>query len=346
MSTAVTILLTVLLFGILIFLHEFGHFFTAKLFGIRVNEFALGMGPKLFSFTRGETEYSLRPFPIGGYCAMEGEDEDSSDPKAFGAQAAWKRIIVVAAGAIMNLLLGLLLLAFLLVQKEQYLSNTITGVGDAVVSEQKLLPGDTITAVNGYAVLCDYDFNYAMSRYGGAPMTFTVKRDGEKVTIQNVVIDTEKITGKDNGFVFYVKPIPRTFGSVLDQTWRYAVSIARVVWGGLIDLITGNVGLDAMSGPIGTAEVIGQAAQAGTTFMESLNNLLWIMALLTVNLGIFNLLPVPALDGGRLLFLVFEAIFRKPVPAKYEGLVHMIGFVLLMGLMVVVAFNDILKLFA
>ncbi len=346
MSTAVTILLTVLLFGILIFLHEFGHFFTAKLFGIRVNEFALGMGPKLFSFTRGETEYSLRPFPIGGYCAMEGEDEESDDPKAFGAQKAWKRIIVVVAGAVMNLLLGLLLLAFLLVQKEQYLSNTITGIGDAVISEEALLPGDTITAVNGYRVLCDYDFNYAMSRYGGSAMTFTVERGGEKVTVENVTIDPEKITGKDNGFVFYVKPIPRTFFSVLDQTWRYAVSIARVVWGGLIDLITGNVGLDAMSGPIGTAEIIGEAAQSGSNLMESLNNLLWIMALLTINLGVFNLLPIPALDGGRLLFLVYEAIFRKPVPAKYEGFVHMIGFVLLMGLMVVVAFNDIVKLFA
>lgn len=345
MNTALTIVLTVLLFGILIFLHEFGHFITAKMFGIRVNEFALGMGPKLWSFTRGETEYTLRPFPIGGFCAMEGEDEESSDPRAFGSQKVWKRIIVVCAGAVMNLLLGLVLMGVLLVQQESYLSTTITGVGSAVTSSQELQKGDRITAVNGYAVLNDYDFNYAISRYGGEAMTFTVERGGEKLVIDNVVIDPEKITGKDDGYAFFVQPIPRTVGSVLDQTWRYVVSIARVVWGGLMDMITGNVGLDAMSGPIGTAEIIGEAATSGKTLLESLNNLMWIMALITVNLGIFNLLPVPALDGGRLLFLVVEAIFRKPVPAKYEGWVHMAGFVLLMGLMLVVAFNDIVKLF-
>lgn len=346
MNTALTIVLTVLLFGILIFLHEFGHFITAKMFHIRVNEFALGMGPQLFHFKKGETTYSLRAFPIGGFCAMEGEDEESSEPDSFGAQNVWKRIIVVCAGAVMNLLLGLLLMLLLLVQQDNFLSTTITGVGDAITSEEVLKPGDNITAVNGYMVLDDYDFNYAMSRYGGAPMTFTVVRDGEKMVIEDVTIDPSKITGEGNGFVLYVKPIPRTFFTVLDQTWRYVVSIARVVWGGLVDLVTGNVGLDAMSGPIGTAEIIGEAAVSGKTLLESLNNLMWIMALITVNLGVFNLLPVPALDGGRLLFLLIEAICRKPVPAKYEGWVHMAGFVLLMGLMVVVAFNDIFKLFA
>lgn len=347
MSTPVTIILAVLLFGLVIFLHELGHFLTAKMFHIKVNEFALGMGPKLFSFTKGETAYSLRLLPIGGFCAMEGEDGESEDARAFSKQKVWKRIIVVCAGALMNLILGFVLLISLQAQKDSFLSNTITGVGAAVSVEDgySLEEGDQITAINGYFILDDYDVNYALSRYGNEPMTFTVQRGEQRIDVPGVKIDYQKVTGKDDGFAFYVQGIEKNVLTVLDQSARYCVSIGRIVWAGLIDLVTGKYGLDAVSGPIGTAEVIGQAAAAGTNFLESLNNLLWIMALITVNLGIFNLLPVPALDGGRLLFLIIEGIRRKPVPAKYEGWVHAAGFVLLIGFMLVVTFNDIWNLF-
>lgn len=347
MNTPLTVILAVLLFGVVIFLHEFGHFITAKMFHIKVNEFALGMGPKLFSFQKGETAYSLRLLPIGGFCAMEGEDDDSKDERAFGRQKVWKRIIVVAAGAIMNILLGFVLMLSLQMQETSYLSPNISGVGAAVTVEdgQELKKGDRITAINGYLVLNDYDVNYALSRYGNEPMTFEVRRSGEKITVSNVSIDFEKMTGKDDGYAFYVEPVKKTFFSVIGQSCSYVVSIGRVVWAGLVDLVTGHYGLDAVSGPIGTAEVIGQAAASGSNFVESLNNLLWIMALITVNLGIFNLLPIPALDGGRLLFLLVEAVRRKPLPAKYEGWVHAAGFVLLIGFMVIVTFNDIWKLF-
>ena len=346
MSTPVVIVIAVLLFGLVIFLHELGHFLTAKAFGIRVNEFALGMGPKLFSFGKGETKYSLRLLPIGGFCAMEGEDGESEDARAFGRQKVWKRIIVVSAGAIMNILLGFLLMLALEAQQSSYLSTTISGVGSAItVSEgHELQSGDHITAINGYWVIDDYDVSFALSRYSASEMTFTVRRNGQKVQVPGVKIDYSKVTGKDDGYAFYVQGVPRTFFTVIGQSAKYVVSIGRIVWAGLIDLVTGKYGLDAVTGPVGTAKIIGEAAAAGSNFLESLNNLIWIMALITVNLGIFNLLPIPALDGGRLLFLIVEAIRRKPVPPKYEGWVHAVGFVLLMLFMAAVAFNDIWNL--
>ena len=165
MNTVWTILIALLLFGLVIFLHEFGHFFTAKLFGIKVNEFALGMGPKLISFGKGETKYSLRLLPIGGFCAMEGEDEDSTDPRAFNRQKVWKRIIVVAAGAIMNLILGFFLLLALRAQADYFLSNTIHSVGDAVTYTDgaSLEAGDKVVSINGFRIFCDFDMNYALS---------------------------------------------------------------------------------------------------------------------------------------------------------------------------------------
>ncbi len=347
MNTVWTILIALLLFGLVIFLHEFGHFFTAKLFGIKVNEFALGMGPKLISFGKGETKYSLRLLPIGGFCAMEGEDEDSTDPRAFNRQKVWKRIIVVAAGAIMNLILGFFLLLALRAQADYFLSNTIHSVGDAVTYTDgaSLEAGDKVVSINGFRIFCEFDMNYALSQYGGEPLDFVVKRGGQTVDVPGVKINFKQVTGKDNQYAFYIEELPKTVGSVITQAAKYTVSIGRIVWVSLIDLIRGRYGLDAVSGPVGTVEIIGEAASAGANFKESLNNLIWVMAMITVNLGIFNLLPIPALDGGRLLFLVIEAIRRKPVPPKYEGWVHAAGFVLLIGLMLVVTFNDVLKLF-
>lgn len=346
MSTVVTIVLAVLLFGLIIFLHELGHFLTAKAFGVKVNEFALGMGPKLFSFGKKETKYSLRLLPIGGYCAMEGEDEESEDERAFNRQKVWKRIIIVSAGAIMNILLGFVLMTTLTVQEDAFKSTTVVATGDAVVMENGAFEsGDRITAINGYRVYNDYDLNFSLSRYADEPMDFTVVRaDGEKVTLTGVTLDYTKITGEGNGFAFTVQSVKKNFFTVISQSAKSVVSIARLVWASLIDLISGKYGLDAVSGPVGTAQAIGEAASQGANFLESLNNIIWMMALITVNLGVFNLLPVPALDGGRLLFLIIEGVRRKPIPPKYEGWVHAAGFILLIGFMIIVTFNDVWRL--
>ncbi len=346
MNTVVTVILAILLFGLVIFLHEMGHFLTAKAFGVKVNEFALGMGPKLFSFGKKETRYSLRLLPIGGYCAMEGEDGESEDERAFGRQKVWKRIVIVAAGAIMNILLGFLLMLVQTVQEPSFKSTTISATGDAVTVESgSFESGDRITAINGYRIYNDYDLDFSLSRYASGPMEFSiVRQSGEKVTLSGVKLDVSKLTGKGNGFAFTVQSVPKTFFTVISQSAKSVLSITRLVWASLIDLISGKYGLEAMSGPVGTAQVIGEAASQGANFLESLNNILWIMALITVNLGVFNLLPIPALDGGRLLFLLVEAVRRKPIPAKYEGWVHAAGFVILIGFMLVVTFNDVWRL--
>lgn len=343
MNTVLTIILAVLLFGLIIFVHELGHFLTAKMFGVRVNEFALGMGPRILKFGKKETVYSLRLFPIGGFCAMEGEDGDSDDERAFFRQKVWKRMIIVVAGAVMNIILGFLLMTALTLQEPSYKSTTLNDVGSAVTTEQGAFePGDKVISINGYRVFNDYDLNFSLSRFQNEKMDFVVQRGNERVTIQGVAIDYAKIGGEEGGYAFLVQPIPKTFFTVISQSGKSVVSIVRLVWASLIDLISGRYGMEAMAGPVGTANIIGEAAAQGQNFMESFNNILWIMALITVNLGVFNILPVPALDGGRLLFLIVEAIRRKPI--KREGLVHAIGFIILIGFMLLVTFNDIMRL--
>ena len=347
MNTVWTVLIGIFLFGLMIFIHEFGHFFTAKLFGIQVNQFAIGMGPRLLHFQRGETEYALRLLPIGGFCAMEGEDEESDNERAFNRQKVWKRIIVVAAGAVMNIFLGLVLMFVIEVQEpESFLSTRILGTGDAVlVQEGSFEKGDELYSINGYRIFCDYDISYALARYEGEPVDFVIKRNGEKITISDVTVDYSAVGEGENAYAFLVESIPKNLGTTIAQSAKELVAISRMAYSSLFDLITGKYGLNDMSGPVGTVEVIGEVASSGENFVESLNNVLWITALITVNIGLFNLLPIPALDGGRLFFLIIEAIRRKPIPPKYEGMVHTIGLVLLMVLMVVVTFNDILKLF-
>ncbi len=345
-NTVVTIIIAVLLFGVIILIHELGHFTAAKIFGVKVNEFALGMGPTIFHFGKGETKYALRAFPIGGFCAMEGEDEASGDPRAFNNKKVWQRIIIVIAGALMNIVLGFILMIILTAQSASFKSTTVADVGKAIQVESgaSFQAGDEILSINGYRTFNDYDFNFAISRYAGEPMTFEVKRNGEKIAIEGVTVDFSNVGEGDAQYAFLVQGIDKNFFTVIEQSAKSTVSIVRVVWASLIDLITGKYGFEALSGPVGTAEIIGQAAAQGVNFVESLNNILWIMALITVNLGVFNLLPIPALDGGRLLFLIVEGIRRKPINPKYEGWVHAAGFVLLIGIMIAVTFKDIVNL--
>ncbi len=345
-KTVLTILIAILLFGVIIFIHELGHFLAAKLFKVKVNEFALGMGPTVFHFGKGETKYALRAFPIGGFCAMEGEDEDSEDDRAFNRKKVWQRMIIVVAGAVMNVILGFLIMIILTSQSDSFKSTTVADVGKAIHTQEGMAfeKGDQIVSINGYRIYTDSDFNYAVSRYASEPMSFVVNRNGEKVIVDQVTVNFSDVGPEDKQYAFLVQSIEKNFFTVIDQSAKNTVSIVRLVWGSLVDLVTGRYGIDALSGPVGTAGVIGEAATQGANFMESLMNVLWIMALITVNLGVFNLLPIPALDGGRLLFLLVEAIRRKPINPKYEGWVHAAGFILLIGIMVVVTFNDIVNL--
>ncbi len=341
LSTAGSILIAVLVFGLLIFIHELGHFLTAKAAGVKVNEFALGMGPALFKFRKGETQYALRLFPIGGYVQMEGEDQDSEDPRAFQKKPVWKRMIIVAAGGIMNLLLGFTLLLIIIAPQDVLASTTISQFDDNAVTQQTgLQVGDRITSINGTAVFVDTDLTFNILRDQDGVMDVGVERNGEKIVLHDVHVkmvedeDGTKLFESD----FKVVPIQNNFWESVKWAAGRTVSVARLVWLSLVDLITGNVGMEQLSGPVGTANAISNAASQG------LSSLMTITVLITVNLGVFNLLPIPALDGGRLFFLLIEAIRRKPINPKYEGYVHAAGLVLLLGLMAFITFGDIVRI--
>lgn len=343
------IIIAVLLFGIIVFIHEFGHFFTAKLSGIKVNEFAIGMGPTLFKFQKGETQYSLRLFPIGGFCAMEGEDSASDDQGAFGNKPVWKRIIVVVAGAVMNILLGVILMMILLGQQPAFSSTTIAKFMDGSATQAAgLQAGDQFYSVNGYRVYVDRDLSFALGTADPESVDLVMVRDGQKIAFNNVKFNTREVDGKPLLTLdFYVEAIDKNVGTLITKAAADTVSTVRLVWVSLIGLITGKYGFNDIAGPVGAASAISQVASAGLkeSFGAAVNNILMMMMIITVNLGIVNLLPLPALDGGRLVFLVIEGIRRKPVNPKYEGWIHAAGFALLIGLMIIVTFSDVLRLF-
>ena len=333
-------MVAVLIFIVLIIIHEFGHFIAAKAMGVRVNEFAVGFGPKLFKKKIGETTYAINLIPLGGYCAMEGEDEGSSDSRAFCNKGPLKRFVIVAAGAVFNLILGLIIVALSLSFTNAFSSTTIAKFEENAQSQQSgLAVGDQIIKVDGRKIYSTYDLSYAFMGVDDGAIDLTVKRDGKPVELKDVKFATQQIEGTTVLTVdFWVQGEEKTFTNYISYTFKTAASYGRVVWFSLIDLIGGKFGINAVSGPVGVTAAIGTVARSG------LENLLPIMALITINLGIFNLFPIPALDGGRLLFIVFELIFRKPVPQKYEALVHGIGFALLIGFMLLITAKDIISL--
>lgn len=348
MNIFVTILLTVLMFGLLIFIHEFGHFITAKLFKVKVNEFALGMGPKLFGFGKGETKYSVRALPIGGYVSMEGEDEDSDDPRAFRKQKVWKRIIICVAGVFMNFVLGLVIAIILVssTNSEYLASTTISQVSEG----SKLQVGDKILSISGYRVLTGGDIPFGVSRSDPTGKTelieletdFVVLRDGKKVTVNDekpFIRRTYEDGEEEDGYSFFVRPENKTVLNVLKHGTSEAFSYVRTTVLGLLDLITGRVGIEGLGGVIKVGQVVGEAAKYG------ISNLLMLTAMISVNLGVMNLLPIPALDGGRIVLLIFEGIFRKPLNSKLEYALIAASMILLYALMIFVAVKDVISIF-
>lgn len=381
------ILAALLIFGIIIMLHEFGHFIVAKLCRVKVNEFAIGMGPKLVQFGRGETKYTLRLLPIGGFCAMEGEDPEtempealggsghkteetetaetpSSDGRAFYQKKVWQRILIVVAGAVMNLVLGYVLLvinyAFLQTPNQNgevlFSTTTIHSLGEDTSAYQTgLRPGDTIVSINGRRVVtADFDMVSALQTDEDGVFDMVVKRQNAEGKTEKVELDdvTFRLATDEEGnrylqYDFIIVGERRTVGNVFTYALKNEYSLGVMVWRSLGDILTGKYGLNDLSGPVGTVDVIGDAVENAVTHtdrMAAVRTLMTLVILITVNVGIFNLLPLPALDGGRLVFLLFELIFRRKVPAKYEGMVNFIGLILLLLLMLVVTYSDITRL--
>ncbi|MBQ8683217.1 MAG: site-2 protease family protein [Clostridia bacterium] len=374
------IIAALLVLGVLVFIHELGHFIVARLMGVRVNEFAIGMGPRLLKWGKGETVYSIRLLPFGGFCAMEGEDEEAPTPAAMGGNAdreppeasadtsrsfahkpVWCRVLIVVAGAVMNLVLGyVLLLVYNGALQPPYddkgtvlfPTTTIARLEEDTPAYQSgLRPGDTIVEVNGRRILMDTDLTMEMQNDADGVLAMVVRRPteegSEKVTLPAVKF--QQVTDEESGrqylkYDFALLGKVRTFGNTFVQSARQELSIATVVWRTLVDMIQGDYGLNDLSGPVGTVDIIADAV-GSVNSLEGWQTLVMLMVMITVNLGVFNLLPLPALDGGRLVFLVVEGITRKKVPAKFEGLVHFVGLLLLLLLMLVVTYSDITKFF-
>ena len=349
MNPVLTAIIAILVFGFLILIHELGHFITARIFNVTVNEFSIGMGPRLFSRTSKKTgiQYSLAAFPLGGFVAMAGEADESDDPNSFDKKPAWQRFIITAAGAFVNIVAGFLVTAILTAMIPSG-NTTVSGffdpseqgyeVGD-VSTEGTLCVGDRIIKVDGKRVRIFEELNYEIMRRGFEPIDLTVIRDGVEVTLENVEFPTVEQDGVGFGLRdFTVKPVEKNLGNVIAFSWSKAVLIVRMCWESLIDLVTGRYSLSAISGPVGVSSAIGEAASAG------IEPFLYMFSLISINLGVMNLLPIPALDGGRLLTTAVEMVTRKKMPAKIENMINGIGLIILLGLSVVIMIKDVFQL--
>ena len=346
------IIIAIIIFGILIAIHEFGHFTAAKLCGVKVEEFAIGMGPALFKKQKGETVYALRILPIGGFCAMAGEDEESDDPRAFTNQGFWKKFVILCAGSFMNLVLGIVLILIMYAGAQAFVTPTIDHFMDGCPYEgaEAMQAGDTFYSIDGQRIYLVSDVSSFLMR-GDGVYDIVMLRDGEKVELKDFALTTKTYAeyaneGPKYGFVFgYTEA---TFGTKLEYTWNTTLEFSRLVWLGLGDLINGKVGLKDMSGPVGIVDMMNEVGQQAESAKAAADNLLYISAFIAVNLAIMNMLPIPALDGGRVFLMIvtviIEAVSRKKLDPKYEGYIHLGGIVLLLGLMALVMYNDIAKL--
>ena len=358
----VYILAAILIFGILIAVHELGHFLAAKLCGVQVNEFSIGMGPALWKRQKGETLYSLRLLPIGGYCAMEGEDEDTGNTRSFVRQGFLKKLVILAAGAFMNFIAGLLIIAILFSSAQVFWVDNIANLAPEVTQTgaSGLMPGDQIYKVNGWRTYFSGDAQMFLG-YSGDMADIEVIRDGQHITVQGLPRQTcTDQQGKPyQGFGLYVgrQAVTATAWNKLSYSWNQAKDFVQLVWFSLVQLVQGNAGLNDLSGPVGivtTIQNVGSEAQQEAEsnnengLLAAAESIAYFAALIAVNLSVMNLLPLPALDGGRILFLLADAasirVFRKKIPEKFQAAVNAAGMALLLGFMLLVTFHDVFRL--
>ena len=340
----------ILLFGLMIAIHEFGHFAVAKACKVRVDEFSIGMGPAIFKKQKGETLYSLRLIPMGGYCAMAGEDESSDDPAAFTNKKPWQRVLILAAGSFMNFVLGLLIVLILYSGASGFKAPVLSGFMENCPYEgpAAFQVGDRIHSIDGKRIYQFYNVSEFLS-LGDGEYDIVLIRDGKKVKLDDfklVPLEYEGQSNKAYGFYFGVEKA--TFSSIIRNTWNSTMEFVRLVWMGLSQLFSGNVGVQDLSGPVGVVDLMAETGTQAKTTADGLFNVLYLGAFIAVNLAVMNMLPIPALDGGRIFFLVLtwiiETVTRKKLNPKYEGYIHAAAMLLLLGLMGYVMLNDIFKI--
>ena len=349
------IVFAILIFSFLIFIHEFGHFLAAKMSGVRVNEFAMFMGPALVKWQRGETLYSIRCIPLGGYCAMEGEDADTDDPRSFQKAAWWKRLCILLAGAFMNFVSGFLIFALVLAPSQGFAQPVIAEAetGNTVVYEEGLHVGDRILKIDGKRVYVSSDATMLFNLNPSDRHDLVVERSGKKVILEDFPMQMHEFANEDGsvslryGIRFGYSE--KNLGNLLSYTWNNCLSVVQSVWLSLEMLISGQAGLNDVAGPVGIVQMMNTTAQASPTVLDAALNLLYFGAFIAVNLAVMNLLPIPALDGGRVLALLLtvavEKVTRRKIDPKYEGYIHAAGMVVLLGFMAVVMFKDIFVIF-
>ena len=354
MTTILYILVAILIFGILIAVHELGHFLAAKACGVTVNEFSIGMGPALWKKQKGETLYALRAIPCGGFCAMEGEDEDSDDPHALYRQGFWAKLVIFAAGAFMNFVTGLVILLILYSGAKAFYDPTITAFagGCPLEAENGLQVGDTLLSIDGERVYMYSDVGLLLGLNQDDTFDLVVRRNGEKVTLTDFPMEKAEYLDQNGqpytgyGLLFGVKEA--TVGDRLANSWNNALDFVRLVRLSLKMLVTGQAGLRDLSGPVGIVSTMTEVGQSSANVAAAIENIAYLAALIAVNLAVMNLLPLPALDGGKIFFLVINAVsmqlFKKQIPAKYENYIHFAGLILLLALMAVITFSDVWKL--
>lgn len=412
-AKGVPILIGILFFGLIIAIHEFGHFITAKMFKVKVNEFAIGMGPTILKKQGKETKYALRLFPIGGFVSMEGEGEESDDERAYCNQKTWKKMIIISAGAVMNLLLGFVLCVVLVSSEDAITTKKISTFYEGAMSNSALQVDDEILEIDGRHVFSSYDITFLMQRNATGKFDFTVNRGGEKTELEDVPflkmtsgnfnykdrvisnvsaklksaglkdgdlvtsVNGQKVTTDDELisliradedfiysltveregeslsfdevefmsvtiFDFTVYPEDKNFASVTKEAFGYSLSLGRMVYLSLFDLVRGQYGINDLSGPIGTMSIITEIAEESVATTDY-STLFMLFAMITINIGLFNLLPVPALDGGHLFFMFVELIIRRKIPQKYVSWVSAAGLVLLLIFMALISANDLWK---
>ena len=352
----VFILAAILIFGVLIAVHELGHFLAAKACGVPVHEFAIGMGPVLWKKETEETKYSLRLLPLGGFCAMEGEEEDSENPKALNNQSFFKKLLIYAAGAAMNFITGLVILVILFAGAKAVYTAEITDIaeGSSLSVPGGMQVGDVILSINGEKVYNRGNVSLLLSLNTDGTYDFVVRRDGEKVTIRDLQLEQKEFPDSNGGtyvgFGFTMAGYEElNFFGRLRYSWNSAMDFVRTVRLSLEMLLTGQAGVQDLTGPVGIVNTITEVGQQSASIRDAVSNIAYLAALIAVNLAVMNLLPIPALDGGKIFFLLVNQlsllIFRKQISAKFENYIHVAGFILLMGLMAMVMFMDVWKLF-
>ncbi|MBO7739322.1 MAG: site-2 protease family protein [Oscillospiraceae bacterium] len=348
------IIIAILIFGILIAVHELGHFLAAKSVGVKVNEFSIGMGPGIFKKQGKETLYSLRLLPIGGYCAIEGENDDSEDERSMGKKPLIARLLILFAGSFMNFIAGFLIVLVIVSFSPYYSTTRLDGFMPdfPLQGEEGLMVGDRIVSIDGHSVHLISDFSLHMDRREDAEtVDMVVIRDGKRVRLDDlplVLREYEENGEKTLKYGLFFSVEPRTFFGVFQQAWYNSVYFVKMVWMGLGDIITGRAALSQMSGVVGAVAAIGEVGAQSATVLDGIINVFYLGAFIAVNLSVMNLLPIPGLDGGHILTMVVVAAItkltgRKPNP-KVEAYIHGAGLVLLLALMAVLLVSDVAKL--